>query len=877
MRLTTSISVLCSFCLVFVIVVSTAHAQVIYVSQGTTGDGSSWQNATGDLRSALNSATAGSEVWISGGTYTPTKCSPCTFGDRDERFVLPKGVKLRGGFLGTEASPADRVAPQAGNQVILSGQIETGVDSTRSFTVLSSIAPIPGTLVEDITFLYGLANDTTRGSSNRGASGALMYVTTLDTLQPIVLQIARCSFDASHAIGYGGGVFVDADFSKRSYVTIENCHFSSNTADLGGGGLTITSSFRGIDSSVVSNSVFTSNFAGIEGGGGILTRAAEGGRSRAIFNNTSFIDNSTITGDGGGLRLYGKGGDCSPQLSACTFISNEGHFGGALNIDAGYGGLAQTDISDCEFRENESTNAGGAIYVSAVFGGVADYKIYNSRFEDNLSGESGGAILINAIEGSSRPLYRGCIFKHNTATLYGGAVYNLGKSGVCSPTFINCLITENHASSAGGVYCLGSEGGESNPLILNCIFNGNEALVGGALYSNANDSTGSAEPFVANTVFFNNSAGNGRTFRIIYGRPHLLNCFFDEVDCASLNSGFGGAPVCLGGNIFNTQQLIFDSLNVQNSFAPLAGGPLVNGGNDSVLVSNQVFRDLANEARFRGTAVDIGAFENTSDPILFEFSVDSTEVSACQGAEINLNASIDSPYPATQISWVIDGDTVRQGPTFSISELNESQTIQVAGTVMDESRTTEVVVTAIPTINTSLTVDTSLLPDTLCIDSLYSLEALINAPGGDYSVQWKDANDAVLSDSKDIFFTPTVGSSLPQKVVAEFTGDCLDTFSRIETFLFEVGNCMVSNSNEAVDFKELTIYPNPVKDVFTIQGLSENGQYEIEIYSSTGQSVYSGTMSASSTTHTVYTLPQGLYALIVRDKQTFFRTFLEKF
>jgi len=68
-----------------------------------TKDGASWDGAVRSLTRALALAHAGCEVWLASGTYTPTNDS-----NRDATFTVPDGVTLRGGFVGTERSPADR-------------------------------------------------------------------------------------------------------------------------------------------------------------------------------------------------------------------------------------------------------------------------------------------------------------------------------------------------------------------------------------------------------------------------------------------------------------------------------------------------------------------------------------------------------------------------------------------------------------------------------------------------------------------------------------------------------------------------------------------------------------------------------------------------
>lgn len=68
-----------------------AQANVIYVKSGASGDGSSWDLAYGDLKSASEKAQTGTQIWVASGKYFTTS-------DRCKSFTIPDGVKLYGGF-----------------------------------------------------------------------------------------------------------------------------------------------------------------------------------------------------------------------------------------------------------------------------------------------------------------------------------------------------------------------------------------------------------------------------------------------------------------------------------------------------------------------------------------------------------------------------------------------------------------------------------------------------------------------------------------------------------------------------------------------------------------------------------------------------------
>ncbi|MEN6414924.1 MAG: hypothetical protein ABFD49_00100, partial [Armatimonadota bacterium] len=75
-----------------------ALADVHYVDSARTddsGDGLSWTNAEKTVAAAITASASGDQIWVKQGTY-------------NECFTLPAGVKLYGGFSGTETLLSQR-------------------------------------------------------------------------------------------------------------------------------------------------------------------------------------------------------------------------------------------------------------------------------------------------------------------------------------------------------------------------------------------------------------------------------------------------------------------------------------------------------------------------------------------------------------------------------------------------------------------------------------------------------------------------------------------------------------------------------------------------------------------------------------------------
>lgn len=88
---------------------TTVHTgEVVYVKQGATGSGSSWEDAIGSLNAALSIAGNSKSVWVSQGEYRPI-----------DELMIPAGVVFLGGFEGVESVATARKA--ADNICILNG------------------------------------------------------------------------------------------------------------------------------------------------------------------------------------------------------------------------------------------------------------------------------------------------------------------------------------------------------------------------------------------------------------------------------------------------------------------------------------------------------------------------------------------------------------------------------------------------------------------------------------------------------------------------------------------------------------------------------------------------------------------------------------
>jgi autotransporter family porin len=136
-------------------------AQIIYVDQDATGqnDGSSWTNAYTDLNEALDVAQYGDSIWVAEGVYFPTDDN-----DRTQHFTLRSGVKLIGGFTGTETEKTQR--DWETYLTILDGDIGVPGDSTdNSYSVIHILPCDSTTWLDGFVVQHGQADSNFIGDS----------------------------------------------------------------------------------------------------------------------------------------------------------------------------------------------------------------------------------------------------------------------------------------------------------------------------------------------------------------------------------------------------------------------------------------------------------------------------------------------------------------------------------------------------------------------------------------------------------------------------------------------------------------------------------------------------------------------------------------
>lgn len=366
---------------------------VIFVKADGSGDGSSWDNATGDLQAAIIAATTGvREVWVAKGTYWPNRAannlSVITLKNKDNAFVLSDGVKVYGGFAGDETLLSDRNLAIKSNASILSGDFN-GDDSgftnnaENAWHVVLSVSDGVATVLDGFTVSGGNASATgsltvESKSISRGTGGGIYNCSSL-------AQITNCIFTGNMAMNSGGGMFN----GDATLAVISNCQFIGNILT-GDGNYLYEIHGAGIynlGSNVkINRCIFYGNIANSRGsfdtyGGGISNVT-----SLTTIENCAFIAN--VSQNSAGRPGYGGGISnmvCAPIIRNCTFTGNEAKTnGGGIFYNYAGGG----SLTNCILYENTCTTSTPNRDEIYRFSNIIPFTVSNNIIRDYNPGAS---------------------------------------------------------------------------------------------------------------------------------------------------------------------------------------------------------------------------------------------------------------------------------------------------------------------------------------------------------------------------------------------------------------------------------------------------------------------------------------------------------
>ncbi len=344
-------------------------AAVTFVNAAHIGgrqSGTSWATAFSSLQAGIKSGAM--TIWVARGVYTP--------GTRHrDTFQLRPGMKLYGGFVGTETRLSQR--NWVANKTILEGNGAYHVVTGATGALLDGFIVTGGNALIQRPGGSGLGSGGRfggRGRFGRGFGPPDRQSRGGDDSRSLgggpPVHTTPAAIIDGHGAGCGGGML-----NFRAAPVVRNCIFENNRAGKGGGVYNMISrsfpprrgdGYRRVPEFI--NCIFRDNFAAGRGGG-----VSNDLGTAPIFFNCVFDHNQTPQKGGGMYDDFG----CSPTLINCLFISNRAQSAGGLGNDGG----SCPVVFDCTFTMNHAVDYGAPMYDGT--GPANDPVLIDCRFADN--------------------------------------------------------------------------------------------------------------------------------------------------------------------------------------------------------------------------------------------------------------------------------------------------------------------------------------------------------------------------------------------------------------------------------------------------------------------------------------------------------------
>ena len=422
--------------------IQTRERQVVYVATDgdEDADGAYWESAT-TLHAALENYTAGDTIFVKGGIYTPEEnTSRAVPSDpRDATFVLPTGVVMYGGFVGTEIQPEDRLRHTitGSNASVMEGNIggDTREDNIKRLLTLAvnTTATLDGIVVRGG---YAAADGSGLGAAAgcnltlrrcrfiqcRSSSGGAVYMETTATL-----TVTNSSFESNYSSWIGGAIAVAGGTATINSSTFSHNHAVGNGSGIGAGAIY---SEEGL---TVSGSTFRGNSADDHGGAIAIPL------SQALTVTSSiFESNVTSRTHGAGSAIYAAG-DAAVNVSDCSFLRNNATRGssqGALWV----GISSPSQILRNLFVGNSANSSSAAYFANGSTGSFVNNTVYGNRSKTN----DGGAVNMVSTSTDTWLIANNLIYGNTTSA----GQYELSFGNAGGKTLANNLIQGNDIRNA---------------------------------------------------------------------------------------------------------------------------------------------------------------------------------------------------------------------------------------------------------------------------------------------------------------------------------------------------------------------------------------------------------------------------------------------
>lgn len=473
-----------------------------------------------------------------------------------------------------------------------------------------------------------------------------LYIGGAATIGNTNVRFEGCAFANNTVLGNtAGAVYVFQNIYTNvsdPLVEFRDCVFSENQASIAAalafGNSLIGSQF------VMEDCLFDGNEAGGQFGvGGALVlqnNAGPGGvptSMDASIRRCVFENNVAV--EAPGILALSEGFDLFLVMDSCLFAANVSQNNAAgMQLLTNEAGFIESDLDHLVFTGNTSGFAGGALLISN--GNTAKpitYTLRNSLFDINSTQGLGGAVALNSGDAASIPgpigSIEGCAFLANAAEGCCGAIFAEGTELQLRESYFQGNSTASLLAGGGAIGMtqyretlietstfLANSSGEAVGAAF-VFIDGQDTVMLDNVAIAANDGASSIYNegvlTMRNVTLFENSAG----LLLLDGAELALqNCILAD-DGPNLLAASEGMVNSLGGNLSDDASMTsllpghagHDDLNdtdplLDTDLVPTMSSPCVDAGNPDGIAPAAT--DALGNARFQGSAIDIGALES---------------------------------------------------------------------------------------------------------------------------------------------------------------------------------------------------------------------------------------------------------------------------
>lgn len=372
---------------------------VLYVKENGTGDGTSWENASGNLQLMMDRQVPGNQVWVAEGTYD----------NNGVYFKLREGVKVFGSFPSV-GNPTFEDRDYDNNQSVLTASSGIILGNFHHETrILSPQTTIDGFVVTSNSELtYGIFDSNSEVNySNMTFEDNHLNNATIEIRRKSNPTFTACKIVNNSTTNTSASTVYLHSEAKANFI---NCHFEGNNPTSGN-----TFMLRNNCAANVIDCMFTQN--AVLGS----SYVAYVDNSSANFINTIFEANGATLYDGGVVLVYGdifnnEGTWTHPltvNFDRCVFKNNQ--------TRAIYARGMQTDtlvINNSLFYGNKA-HSGGALRKDTNI----NLYINNSTFTENqATGQFAGALFFN-YGGGVNEVRNSIIYNNSSVYAYASQIY----------------------------------------------------------------------------------------------------------------------------------------------------------------------------------------------------------------------------------------------------------------------------------------------------------------------------------------------------------------------------------------------------------------------------------------------------------------------